>query len=147
MEGALVLDPMAGSGTVLQAARGLDRDCIACDIDPLARLMMTVGVTPIDPAVARKSAQRILARAEEASSDRRLVNKMLRDVFDEESSRFIRFWFPPDSRRQLFTLWDEIRKEKIKGYVGSDSTLGVLGDRPRFLRRFVHLGSVWCVYE
>ncbi|HEX2185343.1 MAG TPA: DNA methyltransferase [Chloroflexota bacterium] len=47
--GQLVLDPMAGSGTVNVECRLLRRNSVAVDIDPFARLLTQVKTTPLDP--------------------------------------------------------------------------------------------------
>lgn len=47
--GSVVLDPMAGSGTVLRVAADLGHRALGFDVDPLAVLMTKVWTTPIDP--------------------------------------------------------------------------------------------------
>jgi tRNA G10 N-methylase Trm11 len=44
---SLVLDPMAGSGTVLRDATELGHRAIGFDVDPLAVLMARVWTTPV----------------------------------------------------------------------------------------------------
>src|SRR5580698_5413235 len=46
--GATVLDPMAGSGTVLQAASRHGHRCIGLDVDPLAVLMAKVATSRLN---------------------------------------------------------------------------------------------------
>ncbi len=48
-DGETVLDPMLGSGTTLVEAQRLGRQAVGCDIDPLAQLMATAKLTPLDP--------------------------------------------------------------------------------------------------
>src|SRR5947208_3300138 len=48
VEGEVVLDPMAGSGTVALEAALLGRRCLAIDLDPLAVLIATVKTTPLN---------------------------------------------------------------------------------------------------
>ncbi len=48
--GQIVLDPMAGSGTVNVEALLAERHSVAVDVDPFARLLTRVKTTPLDPA-------------------------------------------------------------------------------------------------
>lgn len=61
----VVLDPMAGSGTVLRQATRLGHCAIGFDTDPLAVLMTRVWTTPVADALVAHLAQRVIARTEE----------------------------------------------------------------------------------
>src|SRR3712207_5017426 len=55
---SIVLDPMAGSGTVLRHASELGHHALGRDLDPLAILMAKVWTTPVDQhSVERKHAK------------------------------------------------------------------------------------------
>lgn len=95
-QNSVVLDPMAGSGTVLKAAAQNGHRCIGFDIDPLAVLMTTVVTAKLDGDRLDKLTQRLLQRA---------VDLKVRDVdlpwFDRETAQFAEYWFAAEQRRQL----------------------------------------------
>jgi hypothetical protein len=101
----VVLDPMAGSGTVLRAAAELGHQAIGFDLDPLAVLMSRVWTTHSEVAGLGMAAERIVQKA-----------KSLDDEFlpwvDEcdETKAYIKFWFCPKQikalRRLSFVLWN-----------------------------------------
>ncbi len=103
--GDLVLDPMLGSGTTLVEALRLGRRGVGCDIDPLARMIATTKLTPIDPIDALRQGERILA---EASDDyRRSRTRLQRDLelrFDARTAQFIDYWFLPRQQLELLAL-------------------------------------------
>jgi DNA modification methylase len=96
-----ILDPMAGSGTVLVAARTKGHYAIGLDLDPLAVLLSKVWCTSIDKAAIRKKAETILRRAEQSLQ---LTHDSYPRRADAETKRFIRYWFDPCARRQLASL-------------------------------------------
>ncbi len=61
-----VLDPMAGSGTVLAVARSTGHRAFGFDLDPLAVLMAGVWTRTIDPQTVIDKAAEVLSRAKEA---------------------------------------------------------------------------------
>ncbi len=114
---SVILDPMAGSGTVLTAARQVGRVCYLFDLDPLSVLMMQVASRTYDTQQVEKEAQRVLSHARALSQDRERVDRLFDRHVDEETKKFIRFWFPPKSVRGVFALSREIRhvgSEKIR---------------------------------
>jgi SAM-dependent methyltransferase len=98
-----VLDPMAGSGTVLAVARANGHRAIGVDIDPLAVLLAGVWTRTVDPEEVNDKAAEVLDRA-------RAVFQSLptRDAYpatsDDETRKFIRYWFDDYARRQLAAL-------------------------------------------
>jgi SAM-dependent methyltransferase len=108
-EAIRVLDPMMGSGTVLALARAHGHKAIGVDIDPLAVLLARVWTTAVSvPAVEDKAAE-VLARARADFPSRRVGNAY--PFFaDEETRRFIRYWFDGYARRQLACLSDAIHR-------------------------------------
>ena len=98
-----VLDPMAGSGTVLAVARALGHRAYGFDADPLAVLMSRVWTTSIDPATIVSHATKALERARKTFCTLRH-----RDAYpvaaDDETRAFVRYWFDSYSRRQLASL-------------------------------------------
>lgn len=111
-----VLDPMSGSGTVLAVARANGHRAIGVDTDPLAVLISGVWTTAIDPAALRRKAVQTLATARDTFGTLRA-----RDAYpinaDEDTKRFVRFWFDQRARRQLASLAaaiDDVRGKKIR---------------------------------
>jgi DNA modification methylase len=108
---ATVLDPMAGSGTVLALARASGHRCVGFDVDPLAVLISRVWTRTIDRVHMRKLARRVLERAKRA-----VKQLKTRDAYpfgaDAETQAFIRYWFDPYARRQLTALAAAIGRVK-----------------------------------
>jgi len=111
-----VLDPMMGSGTVVAMARSQGHRAIGIDIDPLAVLISRVWTTAIDAVQATTTAQRLLIRAK--NRFKHLPSgKAYPFAADEETRKFIRYWFDDYTRRQLAALATEIgrvRNEAIR---------------------------------
>ena len=97
--GASVLDPLAGSGTVLRAAsdRGLRAD--GADLDPLAVLMSRVWTTPLDPSALVEAAQHVVARAQRLKEP----GPAWIDT-DPSTIAFIEYWFAEPQRAELRRL-------------------------------------------
>ncbi len=103
--GDLVLDPMLGSGTTLVEALRLGRRGVGCDIDPLARMIATTKLTPIDPIDALRQGERILAEAGDDYRRSRLrLQKDLELRFDARTAQFIDYWFLPQQQLELLAL-------------------------------------------
>jgi DNA modification methylase len=103
-----VLDPMAGSGTVLAVARANGHRAIGFDLDPLAVLLAGVWTRSINPDAAIESASEVLHRAKGFLKS--LPQGMAYPInADEETRRFIRYWFDGYARRQLSSLAKAIR--------------------------------------
>ena len=102
-----ILDPMSGSGTVLAIAQANGHRAVGIDMDPLAVLISRVWTTPIDPAALIDEATNVLARARKA-----FASLQAQDAYpggsNEETRRFVRFWFDGRARRQLASLAEEI---------------------------------------
>lgn len=96
-----VLDPMAGSGTVLRQAISLGHQAIGFDLDPLAVLMTRVWTAPVDDRLIVDLAQRALALADilEIGSTRL---SWIDD--DAETLAFVNFWFAEPQRNELRRL-------------------------------------------
>ncbi len=115
-----VLDPMAGSGTVLAVARSKGHRAFGIDVDPLAVLLAGVWTRTVDPELVKDKAARILDRAK--SQFRSLQSGRAYPIGnDDETRKFIRFWFDDYARRQLAALSFAIRR------VEDETTRDVLG--------------------
>lgn len=96
---SIVLDPMAGSGTVLRQALTLGHKAIGFDMDPLAVLMSRVWTSKADPAVVERELTTLLEESQ--SVDLRTARL---DWHDEETAEFVRYWFGDSQRRSLTRL-------------------------------------------
>src|SRR4051794_7160929 len=88
--GSVVLDPMAGSGTVVRQATELGHSAMGFDMDPLAVLMTKVWTTPLDEAVYDET-RRTLAKLRGSKAARNARLPWIDD--DPETAAFIDFWF------------------------------------------------------
>lgn len=106
--GLRVLDPMAGSGTVLALAQSYGHRAVGFDIDPLAVLLADVWTTEVDRKAVSAVAGEVLVRAVNSvkSIDAR---RAYPSGVDEETKRFLRYWFDSTARKQLTVLASEIR--------------------------------------
>ena len=107
--GDLVLDPMVGSGTTMVEAVRIGRRAAGCDIDPLARMITSAKLSPIDPFIALSEGKRVLSEAREdyyEAGARLQRNLKLR--FDAKTESFIQFWFLPQQQLELLALVQRI---------------------------------------
>jgi DNA modification methylase len=98
-----VLDPMAGSGTVLAVARANGHKALGRDLDPLAVLLSGVWTRTVDAERVKEKAAEVLDRAKKAFRTR-ACGSAYPISSDDETRRFIRYWFDEYSRRQLAAL-------------------------------------------
>ncbi len=103
-----VLDPMMGSGTVVAMARSRGHHAIGIDIDPLAVLMTRTWATAYPKSRALEEAEKTLHRAH------KIFNSLqVRDAYpqyaDQETKKFVSYWFDGYARRQLTSLAQAIR--------------------------------------
>lgn len=98
-----VLDPMMGSGTTIVLSRLMGHKAYGLDIDPLAVMQARTWTLSAKPSLLDSHVSGAMKRA--AALNNRLK---LRDAFpsnaDDETKKFIRFWFDPRARRQLACL-------------------------------------------
>ena len=104
-----VVDPMAGSGTVLAVARGRGHGAAGRDTDPLAVLIAGVWTTPVDRGAVLRRAAAVLG---EAKADYRAsrADDAYPHGSDDETRRFAGYWFDPEARKQLASLASSIRR-------------------------------------
>jgi len=98
-----VLDPMAGSGTVVAVARANGHRAFGVDLDPLAVLLASVWTRTVDARRVNDKAAEVLDRAKRAFG---LLPSRLAypSGSDDETRKFIRCWFDENARRQLAAL-------------------------------------------
>jgi SAM-dependent methyltransferase len=104
-----VLDPMAGSGTVLAVARANGHRAYGVDLDPLAVLLAGVWTRTIDSADVTDKAEEVLSRAR-ARMKTLPVSQAFPSESDDETRSFIRYWFDSYVRRQLTALASSIKR-------------------------------------
>ncbi len=104
-EGGHVLDPMCGSGTVARAAVEAGFHCIGVDIDPLATLIARAWTTPLDIC-------QICSRAEHVVRTAKLLSSTaIERTPDQETERFIRYWFASRQESELARLATALRRQ------------------------------------
>lgn len=106
-KGAVLLDPMCGSGTVLQAGMKAGLSVIGFDTDPLAVLMTRVGLRWIDPTSLEEKATKVLEHAKQRRSRFR-SEKPWRALMDADACKYVEFWFDRPNRFELTALALEI---------------------------------------
>jgi SAM-dependent methyltransferase len=109
-----ILDPMAGSGTTLIVAKSQGHEAVGFDTDPLAVLLAKAWTMDVKSNVVRRAAKRALMRAGFCAKRLKLRNAYPCSGSDEETRKFIRYWFDPTNRRQLAALARAINKERNK---------------------------------
>lgn len=96
---AVVLDPMCGSGTVLQHARDHGKSAFGFDIDPLAVLVTRVTCTQVNADYVQRAATRLVENAQAAP----IAALPWLDT-DPATSAFVDFWFHEKQEAQLRQL-------------------------------------------
>lgn len=98
-----ILDPMSGSGTTLVCARSKGHHAIGCDTDPLALLISRTWCADVEPRNIKLRANLVLQRAKTLSNKMHYEDSYPKKA-DDETRRFIDFWFDAENRRQLAGL-------------------------------------------
>lgn len=107
-----ILDPMVGSGTTLRVAKSLGHSAIGFDTDPLAVMIANVWCyKPKKREILRITTECL------ASAKRRLRTLKLRNAYpcpktDEETRKFVRFWFDSRNRKELVALSRAIQAQR-----------------------------------
>lgn len=109
-----VLDPMAGSGTTLVVARSRGHYALGYDSDPLASLIADVWCADIRPAAVEKAVTAVIAHAKNRMRTLPQSQGYPSDANDE-TRRFVRYWFDATNRRQLRALTEAITVVADKG--------------------------------
>ena len=115
-KGSIVLDPMAGSGTVLRQAAELGHTAIGFDMDPLAVLMSRVWTTPVDAREVNALFESLILRTKKL----RLSDTTLPWIDDDKESReFLNYWFGRcqrnDLRKLAFSLNELTQQRQRRG--------------------------------
>jgi DNA modification methylase len=108
--GDVVLDPMMGSGTTVVEAMLQGRRGIGLDIDPLALRLTSAKTQPLDLDQTRQLASRVLRRSSGLLADAQALERILASAFDDETRKFIDYWFLEHTQRELMALSLAIRE-------------------------------------
>jgi DNA modification methylase len=113
-----VLDPMVGSGTVAKIAHSLGHRAIGCDTDPLALLIAETWCVPVSATRLRNAAQKVLR----GTSNWKSIPAQLAypPNADDETKRFIRYWFDLSARRQITSILrgvSQIKSRSVRLYL------------------------------
>ena len=105
----VVFDPMLGSGTTLVEALRLRRRAVGCDIDPLARMIASAKLTPVDPISVLQTGNGIvdMAKCDYWEERDRLERDLVR-CFDPKTREFVNYWFLPQQQLELLALIQHI---------------------------------------
>jgi DNA modification methylase len=106
-EHQLVVDPMCGSGTTLIAACLQNRRAYGVDIDPVASLIASVAITPLNPEALSDYRQRLNRHITQVFKQKRQERIDL--PTDEEYPNAL-LWFRPEVLRELLVIRDVILK-------------------------------------
>ena len=94
----VVLDPMAGSGTVLRHAGDMGHVAVGYDVDPLAVLISKVWTRPINDRAIESTYQDVLS---DALSRDPLETRLPWIDGDKETCDFVNYWFGREQQRDL----------------------------------------------
>ncbi len=102
-----VLDPMAGSGTVLAVARAKGHRAYGLDLDPLAVLLSRTWTSSVNVKEVSEAASEVLMCA---TSQMTSGTPAYPPGADGETQNFIDFWFDERARQELSALSIAIEK-------------------------------------
>lgn len=109
--GDIVLDPMMGSGTTIVEAVLAGRQGMGFDIDPLAIRICRVKTVPLSGEQVWVVGQYIFDQAQQSLDKRRAsLEKKVENYFDDQTRKFIDYWFLPTTTLELMALLDEIQQ-------------------------------------
>ena len=96
-----MLDPMTGSGTVLQQAQSLGLSAIGFDLDPLAVLISKVATTPVEDGEVNLASAHVLKEAQALNVDD--IQLPWIDG-DKRAEAFVDYWFGERQQADLRRL-------------------------------------------
>ncbi len=105
----IVLDTFGGCGTTLVEAKLLGRNSIGVDINPVAKLITQVKITPIKPEILKKEADRVFFKLEKYSHKRHTSRS--------KRHRRLNYWFDKAIVQELdyiYTIIKCAKNEKVR---------------------------------
>ena len=102
--GDVVLDPFGGCGTTLVESQLLGRNSVGTDVNPIAKLITQVKVTPIKPKILQREVERVLSALENYAP-----TSSVRKSYRHER---LEYWFEPDIIQELDYIYKVINKTK-----------------------------------
>lgn len=109
--GEVILDPMAGSGTVLAKALRKNRNAIGLDMDPLAVLLSRAVACATDVSNAQRDIDAVLASAQTKRCDYASLPWMRSCA---ETLEFVQYWFGVEQSTALARLAKAIREHRFR---------------------------------
>lgn len=109
---AVVLDPMSGSGMVLAQAAKLGLQAHGVDLDPLAKMISSVGATPVSVLSVNRALDLLLSRCRADAESGREAGLDWIDG-DPRTAKFIDFWFAQKQASQLRLLSYHLMVEPV----------------------------------
>ena len=116
--GSIVLDPMAGSGTVLRHALSLGHQAIGFDMDPLAVLMSRVWTSDTDLVEAEVELHVLIEESRQIDLRR---ERMAWVSGSAETRAFMKYWFAPAQRRAMTRLAIALHRRRLANPTGRDA--------------------------
>ena len=104
-----VLDPMCGSGTVLQQAQMLGHQVVGFDLDPLAVLMSRITTTYVNGSQLIETGEKIASKAAKLKTSNIVVPWIDSSL---ETKEFTEFWFAEEQRCTLRALALLVSKQR-----------------------------------
>jgi len=101
----LILDPFGGCGTTLVESKRLGRRSVCFDINPVAKFIAEVKVTPINPAKLDNEFEKLQSRLSK--------NKKVVSNYHLNNERIL-YWFDKKTIKELDFVYSEIKKIKNK---------------------------------
>lgn len=118
--GSTVLDTMCGSGTVLRESVKHGHHTIGFDVDPLAVLISKVATRRLDLNLLIRKAEHVTNLAASINGDTLCIPWIDND---DETQKFIEFWFASEQRRALRSIsW---LVSRIHGPIGDALRLAI----------------------
>ena len=102
--GDAVLDPMMGSGTTIVEALTERRRAVGFDIDPLSVRLVQAKTLPANIQEVSAKGREVVNQALDHMLNTGSLDRELESSFDKNTKKFIDYWFPAPTQRELMAL-------------------------------------------